>query len=123
MVYGKGMAIPFSEIKEAVSQGKKVLLYVNRGGSEVQVAFETSNEKDAKALARFFEAIAQIPKTQPLLQQVEAMEKELNRDEIRWIQLKDHILQTIEVLHTLYQTGRISLIEYEETRQRLLERL
>lgn len=123
MVHGKGIAVPLAEIKEATYQKQTLVLYVNKGGGTIPVNLKVKTEKDAKALARFFEAIARIPKTKPFTQEIEQLEQELNKHEIRWIRLKDQILQTLDTLHQMYQAGKISLVEYEETRQKLLERL
>ncbi len=115
--------VRLEDVLSAQAQGDEVVLMVNQGGRSVSFVIKTANEKDAKTLASFFNALANVPKAEQITQKVEAIAKDLNPHEIRWIKLKDAVLDAIEKLHLLYQAGKISLTEWEIKRKELLDRL
>ncbi len=102
---------------------KYLVVSLNQGGNFTEARIKTASEKHAKVLARFFDGLTSIPKTEKLVREITEKAEQLNREEIRWTKLKEEILKTIDKLYELYQAGKISTTEYEIAKQQLLERL
>ncbi len=105
------------------NQEKYTIVSINQGGNFSEIRIKTDSEKHAKVLARFFDGITSIPKTEKIVAEIKEKSEQLNRSEIEWIKLKDEILKTIDALYELYQAGKISSTEYAFAKEELLGRL
>jgi hypothetical protein len=119
--YDKGF-FWLEDVKGARSDGDKVVIDANQAGSLTQHRFAAENEEAAKLLASFFDALSYESKAEPITSAVNEY-KDLNTSEIRWVQLRDEVMLTIDKLHERFQDGKIGLTEYENTKTDLLSRL
>jgi len=117
-----GGSFRLEDARGATADGRTCVVSVAQGASIGQVSVKCQNEADAKRLASVFEAVAYTPKAEPLLENLKPYEG-FSPEAVQWLELRDEVLRTVERLNELFQDGKISLLEFEETRTRLLERL
>ncbi|MDX1907242.1 MAG: hypothetical protein SF053_09435 [Bacteroidia bacterium] len=119
--YYAGGAFLLEDVREVQAQGSKVIVFANQKGQFVPNTLPVKNEQVAQTLRRVFENIANKD-----LQAEEMLKKTYegySDTELSWLNLRDEIMRTIDMLYDRYNDGKLSLIEYEEKKEELLSRL
>lgn len=117
--YFEGGSFRLIDLRGAKADGKQVIVHLAGPG---QHKLRCGSESEARRLASVLEALAYAPKAENLLASVDAYAG-FSPEAVQWLELRDEVLRTVERLNELFQDGKISLLEFEETRGRLLSRL
>ena len=120
-----GGSFPLGEIKFVKVEGKSLVITVNNLGSLQDHHFKAGNETAAKSLGRMFEDIGQQSGKVAAAEIVVSVNEYqgFDKKELDWLKLRDEVMKTIDLLYEKFNDGKISLIEYEEKKTELLERL
>lgn len=102
---------------------KNVVVKVNQGGAYVQFSMKTESDQAAKLIADVFDAIVYAPKGESFMEPVESAYEKYSPEAVNWLELRDEVLRTIDLIHELFQAGKLSLTEYQEKKTDLLSRL
>jgi len=106
-------------------EGKVLQFQVNMSsGNLTGVDFRCDSEADARLLADFFDHLIYAPQADSLLQ--DAAPKTYagySPEAVQWLEIRDEVLRTIDLLAQRFQDGRLNLLEYEEKKADLLSRL
>ena len=111
------------DAKEATMDGKNLIVTANRLGAISQHKFSVKDEEAAQVLKKVLSAIAY---HDPKMEQKVAATYEnfdYNPAEINWLKLRDEIMRTIDLLTERFNDGKISLLQLEEKKEELLNRL
>jgi hypothetical protein len=119
--YYEGGSFLLEDIKEVQVNGSKMTVFANQQGQFVPHQLSVKNEQVANTLQRLLERMAS---KDPVAQQLVAQTYEGHADaEINWLNLRDDIMRTIDMLYERYNDGKLSLLEYEAKKDELLGRL
>ncbi|MCX7606576.1 MAG: hypothetical protein N2170_04835 [Bacteroidia bacterium] len=121
-VYDKVAYYPLEDIRGVRRNGRQLVLEISQVGRVVTHLMEVGTPLAAELMERVFELIVRAPK-EDAIEKVIQMRAGLNTASIQWLELRDEILRTIDLLHDKYQEGKLSLLEYEMLREDLLRRL
>ncbi len=109
------------DVKEVQVKGSKLTVFANQQGQFVPHTFSVKNEQVATTLKRLFDRIGTWdPKAKKL---VEKAYEGYSNTELDWLNLRDEIMRTIDMLYDRYQDGKLSLLEYESKKDDLMSRL
>lgn len=109
------------DVKEVQLDGKKFTVFANQKGQYLPHQLKAKNEAAAKTLQRVFEGFKSFdPKAAEM---VERTYEGFSNTELDWLNLRDEIIRTIDMLHDRFQEGKLSLVQYEEKKSDLLSRL
>ena len=109
------------DVKEVQQKGSKLVVFANQQTQFIPHTLSTKNETVAKTLQRILDKIAHYdPKAEKL---VEKTYEGYSNTELDWLNLRDEIMRTIDMLYERYNDGKLSMIEYEEKKEELLSRL
>ncbi len=118
--YPKGSFL-FEDIKEYQYKEDEVTVFVNQNGQFIPHHFSVKNEQVAKSLQRLFDSIRHFdPKSEARIQQIY---EGYSDTELNWLNLRDEIMRTIDMLYERYNDGKLTLLEYEQKKDELLGRL
>ncbi|MFK7969202.1 MAG: hypothetical protein AB8F95_02495 [Bacteroidia bacterium] len=119
--YYDGGEFLLEDVKEIQLEGKKLTVFANQKGQYLPHQLKAKNETVAKTLQRVFDGLGSFdPKAQELV--ANAYEN-YSTTELDWLNLRDEVMRTIDMLHDRFQEGKLSLVQYEEKKLQLLERL
>lgn len=111
----------YEDIKEVQQDDRRLTIFVNRKGQYLPVQMKLDNEKVAHSLRKVLEGLAKHdPKSEAL---VEKTYEGYSHTELDWLNLRDEIMRTIDMLYARYNDGKISMLDYEEKKVELLSRL
>lgn len=117
----EGGAFPLSQVREARAAGRKLSVVVNQNGQLITHSFSVKNEPVAQLLRRLLEDFGRYD---PEAEAVPDRSYEgLDPAAVPWLLIRDEVMRTIDMLYERYNDGKISLLEYEEKKQALLDRL
>ena len=119
--YNKATFI-LEDVRSGLAEDKTVHVDVNRGGALSRHSFRVEKPEAAATLARFFEALSAVPKTQEIPLPADDYSA-YSHDARLWLELRDEILKTIDLLHDRFNAGKISFLEFEDKKADLLRRL
>jgi hypothetical protein len=121
--HSKGF-IPLEDLQGAHARQEFVDVTVNQGGGSSTVAIKTDGPEAARLLVNVLDGIIFQPKADEIVEQVRDYAAEgFDPQQVNWLQLRDEILKTIDLLHQRFQDGKISLMEFEDKKMELLGRL
>ena len=109
------------DIKEVQIDGSKLTVFANQQTQFIPHKLSVKNEQVAKTLHRIFEQIAHKDLKSEVL--VTNTYEGYSNTELDWLNLRDEIMKTIDMLYDRYNDGKLNLIEYEEKKEELLGRL
>lgn len=118
--YPEGM-FEFEDIKEVQLSGSKLTVFANQQTQFIPHPLSVKNEQVAKTLQRIFEQIAHKDAVAEVL--VSKTYEGYSNTELDWLNLRDEIMKTIDMLYERYNDGKLSLMEYEDKKDELLARL
>lgn len=104
-------------------EDKEVVVKVNQGGAYVQFKIKTESGETARLISEVFDAIAYAPKGEAFMTPVENAYEKYSPEAVNWLELRDEVLRTVDLVHELFQAGKLSLTEYQEKKTDLLNRL
>ena len=114
-------AFDLEDVKKFEYRNKDCTVWANQNNQLIPHTFSVKNEQVAKSLDRIFSKIAHHdPKSEKMVQK--AYEGYSNT-ELDWLNLRDEIMRTIDMLYDRYNDGKITLLEYETKKEELLSRL
>lgn len=111
----------YEDLRGATASGKNVTAEVNQNGQSTPHVLKTASAEAATILARVLDTLAIAPKADDLVapRDYSAFAKEA----VQWLEIRDEVMRTIDLLHERFQAGKLSLLEYEEKKADLLSRL
>jgi hypothetical protein len=109
------------DVKEAQVDGSRLTVWVNQKGSLLEHKIKTGSDQVAKSLQKLFQDIAYHDPVAAAA--VENAYEEFDGAELDWLKLRDEVMRTIDFLYDRFNDGKLSLLEYEEKKQELLDRL
>ncbi|MCS6895402.1 MAG: hypothetical protein NZZ60_04545 [Bacteroidia bacterium] len=121
-VYDKQAYYPLEDIRGVERKGDTLILEVNQLGRALLHQMPLGVDLAAELMERVFELIIRAPK-EDAIEKVIQMRTGLNMASVQWLELRDEVIRTIDLLHEKYQEGKLSLLEYEMLREDLLRRL
>lgn len=116
-------SFPLEDLRATRVREKFVDVEVNQGGKTSTMTLKTDGEQEAKLLSNVLDAIIYAPKAEDLLEEERNYEEEFDETEVNWLKLRDEVMRTIDMLHQRFQDGKITLVEFENTKTDLLSRL
>ena len=111
------------DVKEYQFDGSKITVFVNQNAQFIPHKFSVKNEQVAKTLKRLFESIRHFDPTATARMEKVRQYEEYSNTELNWLNLRDEIMRTIDMLYDRYNDGKLTLIEYEDKKDELLNRL
>lgn len=119
--YYDGGSFLLEDVREIQVKGSKMTVFANQQAQFVPHQLSAKNEQVAQTLQRILERMASYdPKAEKL---VENAYEGYSNTELDWLNLRDEIMRTIDLLYDRYQDGKLSLLEYETKKEELLGRL
>ncbi|MFW5658977.1 MAG: hypothetical protein ACOCZ8_03235 [Bacteroidota bacterium] len=122
MAYTTEGEFPLEELRSVTSSERIVQLTVNAAGQSRVLQIKTESPEAAEMLTRALDRIVYAPKAADLLEEAQDY-SDFDPEQIKWLELRDEIMKTIDQLHERFQLGKISLTEYENKKTDLLARL
>lgn len=114
-------AFLLEDVKEIQTDGSKMTVFANQKGQFIPHKFSVKNEQVAHTLKKVLGAISTFdPKAEKL---VDRVYEGYSNTELDWLNLRDEIMRTIDMLYERYNDGKLSILEYEEKKEELLKRL
>ncbi len=124
LCYFEGGSLRLEDVKGASKGDKFVQVDVNQGGRLTTNKIKCQNAEAAALLENVFNAIIDAPRTDNISILVEKKDySSYSKEAINWLELRDEIMATIDMLHQRFMDGKISLIEFEDKKTDLLSRL
>ena len=118
--YSEG-AFDLENVKKFEYRGKDCTVLANQNNQLIPHNFTVKNEQVAKSLERIFNKIAHHdPKSDEMVKQTY---EGYSNTELDWLNLRDEIMRTIDMLYDRYNDGKLTLLEYESKKEELLSRL
>lgn len=114
------------DLRSTHPNNDRVECQVNVQGAAKNVILKTEDLLAARALSNVLDAVVYADKADDLAANVEATDYAqlgYGVKEIDWLQLRDEVLKTVDLLHERFQQGKLSLNEYELKKMELLDRL
>lgn len=109
------------DIKEVQIDGNRLTVFANQQTQFVPHSLKTKNDQVAKTLQRIFEGLSrQDPKAAQIVKQTY---EGFSNTELDWLNMRDEIMRTIDMLYDRYNDGKLTLLEYENKKEQLLSRL
>jgi hypothetical protein len=119
--YSKAMFV-LEDVRSGMAEDRTVHVDVNRGGALSRHSIRVEKPEAGATLARFFGTLADVPKADAIA--LPAGDYSSYSPEAKlWLELRDEILKTIDLLHERFNAGKISFLEYEDKKADLLRRL
>lgn len=119
--YDKG-SFKLADLKSAIlNQGESIQVSVNQGGNIVTHVISLGNSQVAGLLVDVLEAIADAPKEAPI--ELKTDYSKFSKEAVQWLEIRDEVMKTIDLLNQKFQDGKLSLLEFEEKKSDLLSRL
>lgn len=121
-VYDKKAYYPLEDIRGVRRSADTLTLEIAQLGKTILHTLPLATPLAAELMEKVFELIIRAPK-EDAIEKVIQMRAGLNIASVQWLELRDEVLRTIDLLHEKYQEGKLSLLEYEMLREDLLRRL
>ncbi|MEM0996913.1 MAG: hypothetical protein AAGN35_07535 [Bacteroidota bacterium] len=117
-------SLELANIRAASADGKRLEISISSLGSTRTTRLKLGGDEVAAAIAKLLDDLAYFdPEAQEKLDSVRGDYSEFEGQAIDWLLLRDEVMRTIDMLYERFQDGKLSLIEYEEKKTQLLERL
>ncbi|MCS7189713.1 MAG: hypothetical protein RMJ66_05870 [Bacteroidia bacterium] len=121
-IYDKAAYYPLEDIRGVKRAKDQIILEISQVGRMMTHVIHLGNPLAAELMERVIELIIQAPK-EDAIEKVIQLRAGLNMSSVQWLELRDEVLRTIDLLYDKYQEGKLSLLEYEMLREDLLRRL
>ncbi|MDX2062562.1 MAG: hypothetical protein SFY70_05840 [Bacteroidia bacterium] len=115
-------SVNLEDLKGATARDRYVDVDVNTSGNTHRLSLKTKDADAAKVLARTLDTLSFQPKADDLMPE-KADYSQYSASSLSWLELRDEVMRTIDLLHERFQNGKLSLLEYEEKKADLLSRL
>ncbi len=124
LCYFDGKVVRLEDIRAVSKRDKFIQIQVNQGGRFTTNIIKCQNAEAAALLENVFNAIIDAPRANNLAILVEKKDySQYSKEAVNWLELRDEVMATIDLLHQKFMDGKISLIEYEDKKTDLLSRL
>lgn len=121
-VYDKKAYYPLEDIRGVQRRDRQIYLEITQLGRLIVHEMPMGSVIAAELMERVFDMIVRAPK-EDAIEKVIQKRAGLNPASVQWLELRDEVLRTIDLLYEKYQEGKLSLLEYEMLREDLLRRL
>ncbi|MEL6589860.1 MAG: hypothetical protein AAFQ68_07270, partial [Bacteroidota bacterium] len=120
--YPGGM-FELEDIKEVQSKGSTLVVFANQQTQMIPHELKVKSDQVGKTIKRVLESLSRHdPKTEAAIKKTEKY-AEYSTTELDWLNLRDEIMRTIDMLYERYNDGKLSMLEYESKKDDLLNRL
>ena len=114
-------AFLLEDVKEITCDGRKLSIVTNQKGQYITHEAKVKNDQVAHNLKKIFEGIIYFD---PVAQEmVKKTYEGFSTTELDWLNLRDEVMKTIDMLYDRYNDGKLSMLDYEEKKAELLSRL
>lgn len=110
------------EMKGASVRDRFVDVDVNLNGNLTRHSLKTKSPEAAQVLARVIDTLSFQDTASDLMPEEKDYSK-FSQTSLDWLELRDEVMRTIDLLYERFQNGKLSLIEFEEKKADLLSRL
>lgn len=110
------------DMKGATPRDRFADVDVNVNGNLTRHSLKTKDAEAAKILARVLDTLSFQDKADDLVPEKPDY-SQYSASSLSWLELRDEVMRTIDLLHERFQNGKLSLLEYEEKKADLLSRL
>jgi hypothetical protein len=118
----EGGAFLLEDVKEVQVNGRKMTVFANQQTQFIPHELATKNDQVAQSLKRIFEGLSRFdPKAEKLMEKSDY--EGFSTTELDWLNMRDEVMRTIDMLYERYNDGKLSILEYEEKKSELLSRL
>lgn len=121
-LYYEGGSFLIEDIRGCTTRENLVDVEVNVGGNTSRHVLKTVNADAAKVLGRALDTLGLQPKADDLMPEKPDYSK-FSASSLSWLELRDEVMRTIDLLYERFQSGKINLLEFEEKKADLLGRL
>ncbi len=121
MCYFESNSFRLEDIAGTEIQDKNVKVAVNQGGSSVTNLIKTHHADAAKLLERVLSGISSTPKVDEFMPKTDY--SIYSKESVNWLEIRDEVMKTIDMLNEKFMDGKISLLEFEDKKLDLLSRL
>ena len=119
--YDKG-SFKLEDLKSAILNQEEIIqVSINQGGNVVTHIISLGNNQVANLLLNTLEEIADAPKDAPV--ELKTDYTKFSKEAVQWLEIRDEVMKTIDMLNQKFQDGKLSLLEFEEKKSDLLSRL
>jgi hypothetical protein len=123
MCYHPGGKFALEDMRSVSSHQDRVEVTLNQGGLTSTVFLKVENPNAARLLVNALDAVVFAPKTEDIVPERDYAAEGFSPEAINWLELRDEVMKTVDMLYQRFQDGKISLTEWETKRFELLERL
>ncbi|MEO0583275.1 MAG: hypothetical protein AAF135_13715 [Bacteroidota bacterium] len=109
------------DIREVQMSGNKLIVFSNQQAQFLQHTLRTKNDQVAHTLKRILENLSRYDPTAEKI--VKQSYEGYSSTELDWLNMRDEIMRTIDMLYERYNDGKLTLLEYENKKEELLGRL
>ncbi len=120
--YDEEAYFPLEDVRGVQRKDTRLLVGLRQVGKLLTHTIDLGHPLSAELMEKVFEMIIHAPKDD-MLERVRHLRAGLNPASIQWLELRDEVLRTIDLLHEKYQEGKLSLLEYETLKDDLLRHL
>ena len=114
-------SFPLDEIQKVEQTKSKLTVITNQQNQFVPHSLSVKNEQVARTLKRILESLK---RKDPIAEKlVKKTYEGYSNTELDWLNLRDEIMRTIDMLFERYNDGKLTLLEYESKKDELMERL
>lgn len=113
-------SFPLEEVKSATVDGSKVIVMANKGGNQFEHSFKVKSDEAAKVFSKIFSEVQYFDGDS---ETDEGDYSKFSKEAVDWLEIRDEVMRTIDVLYEKFNDGKISLLDYEQKREELLSRL
>jgi len=114
-------AFALEDIQKVDQDKSKLTVITNQQNQFVPHPLDTKNEQVAKTLQRILQSLK---RKDPLAEKmVKKAYEGYSHTELDWLNLRDEIMATIDMLYERYNDGKLTLLEYESKKDELMSRL
>lgn len=120
--YDEEAYFPLEDVRAVQRKENRLIIGLQQVGKVLYHTLDLGHPLSAELMEKVFEMIIHAPKDD-LLERARYLRAGLNPASIQWLELRDEVLRTIDLLYEKYQEGKLSLIEYETLKEDLLRHL
>lgn len=116
-----GGSFDLSEVRGCQVNNTTCTVLVNQKGNITQHKMEAASNQVALLMQKVFENIQRFDPS--AITEATADYSQFEEKAVDWLLLRDEVMRTIDMLFDKFNEGKLSLLEYEEKKQQLLDRL
>ncbi|MEM7511682.1 MAG: hypothetical protein AAF388_12165 [Bacteroidota bacterium] len=120
--YPKGKFL-LEDVRSAKADGDDCIVTTNQQGGLATHTLSTKSKEVAQILTRFLDAVKYFDPEEQQAPLPSYEEQGFDTSQVKWLEIRDEVMKTIDLLFEKYNDGKLSLLEYEQKKEELLSRL